>query len=70
MEILSQVMNPEETFLENAATMMKYGKLELQQFLDWTDSRKSYGVKAKSLIRQLEVLAAEMKALQKEYKTR
>ncbi|HEX8349989.1 MAG TPA: hypothetical protein VF598_08495 [Hymenobacter sp.] len=63
-------MNPEETFLENAATMMKYGKLELQQFLDWTDSRKSYGVKAKSLIRQLEVLAAEMKALQKEYKTR
>ena len=63
-------MEPEETFLENAATMIKYGKMELEQFLDWVDCRKPYGAKAKMLVKKLEELAAEMKTLQKEYKTR
>ncbi|WP_324674830.1 hypothetical protein [Hymenobacter sp. GOD-10R] len=63
-------MEPEETFLENAATMVKYGKMELQQFLDWTDCHKPYGVRAKALVKRLEELAMEMKTLQKEYKSR
>ncbi|OUJ75888.1 hypothetical protein [Hymenobacter crusticola] len=63
-------MEPEETFLENAATMVKYGKMELQQFLEWTDCRKPYGIRAKALVKRLEELAAEMKMLQKEYKAR
>ena len=63
-------MEPEETFLDNAATMIKYSKTELEQFLDWAGSRKSYGDRAKSLVHQLEALAAEMKTLQSEYKAR
>jgi len=63
-------MEPEESFLENANTMLKYGKKELEQFLDWTDCRKPYGNRAKALISKLEELAAEMKLLQREYKGR
>jgi len=63
-------MEPEETFLDNAATMIKYSRMELEQFLDWAGSRKSYGDRAKLLVHKLETLAAEMKTLQKEYKSR
>jgi len=62
-------MEPEETFLANAATMIKYGKKELEQFLSWTDSHKPYGSKAQTLVSKLEELTAEMSLLQKEYKT-
>ncbi|WP_084444348.1 hypothetical protein [Hymenobacter roseosalivarius] len=64
------IMNPEEEFLENAATLLRYAKEELKQFLVWTDKQAAYGQKATALVQQLDRLAVEMKELQKAYKTR
>lgn len=63
-------MNPEEEFLENAATLLRYAKEELKQFLTWTDQRAPYGQQATALVQKLEGLAVEMKELRKTYKTR
>ncbi|MBC6607118.1 hypothetical protein H8B13_09830 [Hymenobacter sp. BT188] len=63
-------MDPEEEFLENAATLLRYAKEELKQFLTWTDKQAAYGQKAKALVQQIDGLAVQMKELQKAYKVR
>ena len=63
-------MDPEEEFLENAATLLRYAKEELKQFLAWTDNQAAYGQKAQALVQQIDGLAVQMKELQKAYKVR
>ncbi|MBC6608757.1 hypothetical protein H8B13_18155 [Hymenobacter sp. BT188] len=63
-------MNPEEEFLENAATLLRYAKEELKQFLVWTDRQAPYGQQAAALVEQLDGLSAAMKELQRAYKAR
>lgn len=63
-------MIPEEEFLENAATLIRYAKEELKQFLTWTDQRTSYGQQATAIVQRLEAISLEMKELRKSYKAR
>ncbi len=63
-------MEPEEEFIENATTLVRYAKEELKQFLAWTDAKTPYGQHAAKLIQQLDVLSQEMKVLRQAYKNR
>lgn len=63
-------MDPEEEFLDNATTLLRYAKEELKQFLAWTDKRAPYGQQATALIQKLEGLSLEMKELRKTYDKR
>lgn len=63
-------MEPEEAFLENAATMLKYAEKEMKQFMAWTHTHRPYSQSADSIVARMENMAAEIKQLKKEFKSR
>jgi hypothetical protein len=63
-------MIPEEEFLENATTLVRYAREELKQFLTWTDQRTAHRQQAGVLVQKLEAMVIEIKELRKTYKAR
>ena len=63
-------MEPEENFLENAATMLKYAEKEMKQFVAWTHTHRSYEQSPDSIIARLENMTAEIMQLKQELNSR
>ncbi|GAB2464517.1 hypothetical protein GCM10011375_35860 [Hymenobacter qilianensis] len=61
-------MEPEDEFIENASTLMRFAKEELKQFITWTNPQTSYGKQAGLLVQQLEAISLQMEALRQDYK--
>lgn len=63
-------MEPEDDFLKNAATMMRYARKELEQFLAWTNKETDYGRTAQAIIQNINAVSTSIGDLQQQYKRR
>jgi hypothetical protein len=63
-------MEPEDEFLENASTMVKYAREEIKQFLAWTNKHTTYGKSAEEIAAKLESILKDIKALENQYNNR
>jgi hypothetical protein len=63
-------MEPEDQFLDNASTMVRYAKEEIKQFLAWTNKQPVYGQSAEAIVSKLESVLGEIKELEKQYNKR
>jgi len=63
-------MEPEESFLDNACTMLNYAEKEMKQFSAWTHTHRAYDNSPDSIIARMENLTAEINQLKKEFKSR
>ncbi|WP_133272242.1 hypothetical protein [Hymenobacter radiodurans] len=60
-------MEPEDEFIENASTLLRFAKAELKQFLAWTNPHTSYGKQAGILIQELEAMSRQLETLRQDY---
>ncbi|TGE04320.1 hypothetical protein [Hymenobacter fodinae] len=63
-------MEPEDEFLKNASTMVKFAKEEIKQFLGWTNKHSSYGQSAQLIVSKLETILKDIKELEEEFKNK
>ncbi|TGD82218.1 hypothetical protein [Hymenobacter wooponensis] len=63
-------MEPEDEFLENASTMVKFAREEVKQFLAWTNKHTAYGKSAEEIVAKLEGILSDIKALESQYNNR